>query len=97
MDWVQEFAKQIDRLLPGGIQIVGLYVVSPDSARRVLDQASYYLRAVVESLQLPAAFASNATAIESSQVHYAVHICPNSSKRTAKTYLDILDVTKVSS
>lgn len=97
MDWVQEFAKQIDRLLPGGIHIVGLYVLSSDPARSVLDQASYYLRAVVESLQLPPAFETSAAAIESNQVHYTVHICPNSSKRTAKTYLDILDVTKTES
>ncbi|KAF1334934.1 Odr-4 protein, partial [Globisporangium splendens] len=94
-DWVQEYAKQIDHLLPGGISIIGLYVLSADPSRSVFDQASFYLRAVAEALTLPEEFETIVGgAQQQPSVHYVVHICPNSSKTSAKSIVDILDATK---
>jgi hypothetical protein len=81
-------------LLPGGIDIIGLYVLSADPSRSVFDQVSFYLRAVAEALTLPDEFEAIA-AQQQPSVHYVVHICPNSSKTSAKSIVNILDATKV--
>ncbi|GAB9465354.1 Odr-4 protein [Globisporangium polare] len=92
IDWVQEYAKQIDRLLPGGVSVVGLYVVSAAPARAVLDHATFYLRAAVEALRVPKAF-TLANDVGKS-VHYAVHVCPNSNKTSARSVFELLDAAK---
>lgn len=89
--------RKIDRLLPGGITIAGLYVVSPAPSRTVVDEATLYLRAAAESLRLPEAFAALTADASASNVHYVVHICPNSSKTSAKSFVDVADATKTTS
>ncbi|KAL7693083.1 hypothetical protein Plhal304r1_c005g0021971 [Plasmopara halstedii] len=65
VDWVQEIAQHVNCLLPGGIRVVGIYVVS------VLDiskQAVQYLRAIAEAVAL----SFNIPACDN--VHYLAHV-----------------------
>lgn len=50
VEWVQEIAQQVDRLLPGGIVVLGLYIIS---TRVDLTEAVQYLRAMAEAVALP--------------------------------------------
>lgn len=66
--------------------------MSAAPARAVFDDATFYLRAVVEALRVPKAFALANDAANG--VHYVVHVCPNSNKTSTKSVFDLLDVTK---
>ncbi|TMW64254.1 hypothetical protein Poli38472_012876 [Pythium oligandrum] len=90
-DWVCDVAKQVDRMLPGGIKILGLYVISASDPRSVMDQASCYLRAIAEAVAIPTEFQSG---LETDDVQCIVHISPSNSKRVAKSFWNLLDAAK---
>ncbi|DAZ97985.1 TPA: hypothetical protein N0F65_005143 [Lagenidium giganteum] len=82
---------QVDRLLPGGLTVLGLFVVSVDNARTVFDQASCYLRAVAEALAVPVNFQATG---DDSSVYYILHLSPTTSQQTCKAYHSINDAPK---
>ncbi|KAG6597970.1 odr-4 protein [Phytophthora cinnamomi] len=84
VDWVQEVAQQVDRLLPGGITVLGLYVVS---ARDVSTQLVPYLRATAEAMALP----SNVNVGDN--VHYLALVSPNG-EVAFQSFYDVADVKK---
>ncbi|KAG2790373.1 hypothetical protein JG687_00000365 [Phytophthora cactorum] len=84
VEWVQEVAQQVDRLLPGGISVLGLYVVS---ARDVVSKIVPYLRATAEAVALP----SNVHVGEN--VHYLALVSPNGDV-AFQSFYDVVDVTK---
>ncbi|GMF24577.1 unnamed protein product [Phytophthora fragariaefolia] len=84
VDWVQEVAQQVDRLLPGGISVVGLYVTS---ATDVSTQCVPYLRATAEAVALP----SNVNVGDN--VHYLALVSP-SGDVTFQGFYDVADVNK---
>lgn len=70
--------------------------MSAAPARAVSDHATFYLRAAVEALCVPKAFALDDDARKSTRasVHYVVHVCPNTNKTSAKSVFDLLDAAK---
>ncbi|TYZ62925.1 hypothetical protein PybrP1_003305 [[Pythium] brassicae (nom. inval.)] len=93
-DWTQEFAKQVDRLLPGGVSVTGVYVLSAAPARTALDQATLYLRAMADALRVPEPFAA---LIETSEApRYVVHVCANSGKTSARSVSHVLEASRTS-
>lgn len=84
VDWVQEVAQQVDRLLPGGISVLGLYVVS---ARDVSTQVVPYLRATAEAVTLP----SNVHVGDN--VHYLALVPPNGDF-AFQSFYEVVDVNK---
>ncbi|RLN60246.1 hypothetical protein BBJ28_00001401 [Nothophytophthora sp. Chile5] len=83
VEWVQEVAQQVDRLLPGGISVLGLYVIA---AQDVANQAEPYLRAAAEAIQLPSSVRA------ADDVHYLALVKPGGV--TFKSYFDVVNVTK---
>ncbi|RMX67660.1 hypothetical protein KXD40_003822 [Peronospora effusa] len=86
VDWVQEVAQQVDHLLPGGITILGLYVVS---TLNVSTQIVPFLRAVAEAVTLP----SNVI-VEEANVHYLAFVSSNSDI-AFQSFYDVTDVNKM--
>ncbi|EGZ15851.1 hypothetical protein PHYSODRAFT_360974 [Phytophthora sojae] len=84
VDWVQEVAQQVDRLLPGGITVLGLYVVS---ARDVSTLLVPYLRATAEAVALP----SNVNVGDN--VHYLALVSA-SGDVAFQSFYDVADVNK---
>ncbi|KAG7393925.1 hypothetical protein PHYPSEUDO_000102 [Phytophthora pseudosyringae] len=84
VDWLQEVAQQVDRLLPGGISVLGLYVVS---TRDVSAQLVPYLRATAEAVALP----SNVHVGDN--VHYLAVVAPDGDF-AFQSYFDVVDVNK---
>lgn len=84
VDWVQEVAQQVDRLLPGGISVLGLYAVSP---RDVSTQLVPYLRATAETVALPSSVCVGAN------VHFLAHVTPNG-ESSFQSFFDVVDVNK---
>lgn len=77
---------------------MGLYVLSAAPARAALDQAALYLRAVADALRVPETFAAlvgGGEGIESA-ARYAVHVCANSGKTSARAVFDVLEASKTS-
>ncbi|TDH65575.1 hypothetical protein CCR75_006713 [Bremia lactucae] len=68
VEWVQEVAQQVDRLLPGGIDIMGLYV---NSIQDVSNQLVPYLRATA------AAVAQPLDVCGSESIHYLAMVSTN--------------------
>lgn len=65
VEWVHDCAQQVDRMLPGGVSIVGLYVrTSSLPASAVFEKAAFYLRELV----------TGTTNASSPTVHYVVHV-----------------------
>jgi hypothetical protein len=60
VEWVRDCAQQVERMLPGGVGVIGLYVQAPSlSAAAVFDKAVFYLRelaAVTAIGSLPTVF-----------------------------------------
>ena len=84
VEWVQEVAQQVDRLLPGGIFVLGLYVVSTrDNASRVVP----YLRSTAEAVALH----SSVTFVD--PVHYLAIVSPKGGFELHCCY-DVTDVNK---
>uniref|UniRef100_A0AAV1V3Q7 Uncharacterized protein n=1 Tax=Peronospora matthiolae TaxID=2874970 RepID=A0AAV1V3Q7_9STRA len=84
VEWVQEVAQQVDRLLPGGIFVLGLYVVSTrDNASRVVP----YLRSTAEAVALHA----SVTFVD--PVHYLAIVSPKGGFELQCWY-DVTDVNK---
>ncbi|CAI5740107.1 unnamed protein product [Hyaloperonospora brassicae] len=84
VEWLQAVAQQVDRLLPGGITVLGLYVVSTsDAFARVVP----YLRAAAEAVAL----SSSAPAIDT--VHYVSIVSPEGTFEL-QSYDDVTDVNK---
>ncbi|KAI9989631.1 hypothetical protein PInf_019916 [Phytophthora infestans] len=84
VDWVQEVAQQVDRLLPGGISVLGLYVVS---ARDVASKVVPYLRATAEVVAL------SSDIYVGDNVHYLALVSPNGDA-TFQSFYDVVDVNK---
>ncbi|KAF4322802.1 hypothetical protein BBO99_00001436 [Phytophthora kernoviae] len=84
VEWVQEVAQQVDRLLPGGIAVLGLYVIS---ARDVATRAVPYLRATAEA----AALLSGTQGTD--EVHYLAVVAPNSDV-AFQSFYNVMDVNK---
>ncbi|ETO76902.1 hypothetical protein F444_07788 [Phytophthora nicotianae P1976] len=84
VDWVQEVAQQVDRLLPGGISVLGLYVVS---ARDVLSNLVPYLRATAEAVALPS------NVIVGENVHYLARVSPHGDI-SFQSFYNVVDVNK---
>lgn len=93
VDWVQEIAKQVDRLLPGGVQILGLYVVSAADARSAIDQASVYLRAIASTVALPSE-CMDAKSAQVDEHHCIVHICTKTNTKSVTSYANMKDVAR---
>ncbi|GLD93687.1 hypothetical protein PINS_up002292 [Pythium insidiosum] len=94
-DWVQEVARQVDRLLPGGVELLGLYVLSPGDAKAVMDQAAAYLRVLAQAIALPSEFHFDGNSLD--DVRCVVHVCPRSGKRSARAFLNLLDAPRTTS
>ncbi|GMF09667.1 unnamed protein product [Phytophthora lilii] len=84
VDWVQEVAQQVDRLLPGGISVLGLYVVS---ARDVSTQLVPYLRATADAVTLPS------NVYVGDNVHYLALVSPNGDA-AFQSFYDVVNVNK---
>ncbi|KAE8911990.1 hypothetical protein PF005_g28062 [Phytophthora fragariae] len=82
--WVQEVAQQVDRLLPGGITVLGLYVVS---ARDTSSQLVPYLRATAEAVTLPSSVNVG------DNVHYLALVSPSGGV-AFQSFYDVADVNK---
>ncbi|CAI5745051.1 unnamed protein product [Peronospora destructor] len=85
VDWVQEVSQQVDRLLPGGITVLGLYVVSTPN---VSAQIVPFLRAVAQAVTLPS------NVVVEDNVHYVAFV---SSKNdiSFQSFYDVTDVNKM--
>ncbi|KAJ0395062.1 hypothetical protein P43SY_011450 [Pythium insidiosum] len=94
-DWVQEVARQVDRLLPGGVELLGLYVLSPGDAKAVMDQAAAYVRVLAQAIALPPEFNFGGSSLD--DVRCVVHICSRTGKRSARALLNLLDASRTSS
>ncbi|KAG7399352.1 hypothetical protein PHYBOEH_009154 [Phytophthora boehmeriae] len=84
VEWLQEMAQQVDRLLPGGIAVMGLYVVS---ARDVTTQAVPYLRATAEAVAL--LYDARTT----DEVHYLALVAPKGDV-SFQGFYNVTDVNK---
>ncbi|KAG1710925.1 hypothetical protein DVH05_013646 [Phytophthora capsici] len=84
VDWVQEVAQQVDRLLPGGVSVLGLYAVS---SRDVSTQLVPYLRATAETVALPSSVRVG------DNVHFLAHVTPNG-ESSFQSFFDVVDVNK---
>jgi hypothetical protein len=84
VEWVQEVARQVDRLLPGGISVLGLYVVS---ARDVSTQVVPFLRATAEAVVLPSSVHAG------DNVHYLAFVSPGGDV-AFQSFYDVVDVNK---
>ncbi|OWZ24620.1 odr-4 protein isoform X2 [Phytophthora megakarya] len=85
VDWVQEVAQQVDRILPGGISVLGLYVVaSREHAKEVVP----YLRATAEAVALPSNIHMG------DNVHHLALVKSNGDV-AFQSFYDVVDVHKV--
>jgi hypothetical protein len=91
VEWVVEIAKQIDRLLPGGIDIIGLYVVALADAKEATDQAALYMRAIATALALPPGFQSPT---DETDHHCIVHIGSATSVKTVQSFAHVRDAPR---
>lgn len=86
----------MDRLLPGGVSVVGVYVVSAAPARPTLDHATLYLRAVTDALKVPEPFAALIGPTNSETPQYVVHVCATSGQLSARSVSHVLDANRTS-
>lgn len=86
VEWTAEFAAQLDRMLPGGVRVLGLYVRAALAPAAVFDKAPFYLREVAQALQWTDELAPPT-------VHFVVHIGKGTS--STKGYINIADAAKV--
>ncbi|CAH0475816.1 unnamed protein product [Peronospora belbahrii] len=86
VDWVQEVAQQVERLLPGGLNVLGLYVVSTGD---ISTQMMPFLRAVAEVVTLPSSI------IVGDNVHYLAFVSPKEGDVTFQSIYNVNDVNKI--
>ncbi|KAI9914660.1 hypothetical protein PsorP6_008211 [Peronosclerospora sorghi] len=85
VEWVEQFAQQVDHLLPGGISVLGLYVVSTENIS--IQVLLAYLRATAEAVAIPSSvFAGD-------DVHLLALVLPND-EIVFQTFYNVTDVNK---
>ncbi|XP_078685967.1 protein odr-4 homolog isoform X1 [Branchiostoma floridae x Branchiostoma belcheri] len=86
--WIAEHAKQVERMLPGGLNILGIFVVLPsEESRTIQSQLIQVLYSVHKTLQkTPWQKAVKTEGEEEEQHRIVLQICSVTKKFTTKTF-----------
>ncbi|KJE97509.1 hypothetical protein CAOG_07356 [Capsaspora owczarzaki ATCC 30864] len=87
-EWVVAHARQVRQALPGGIDVVGVYIYAPSDLSLKTSSTAAKLRQLVTAVGANSLNAGEPHAITSER--YLVHVCSATKKRIVRT-LDVAD------